>query len=338
MEKLMKKFIAVLLIIAAMVCSGTTACSFQHDRERDGLLPNTSQTYSENTQGVSLEMLQEAAENYVFSLPEYDGSEVVTLNGGIPCFFADEITDSEEITFSELDELGRCGAAFGCLGKDTLPTEERGRIGMVKPSGWHTVKYDCVEGKYLFNRCHLIAYELCGANAEERNLITGTRYMNISGMLETENAVCSYIKKSGNHVCYRVTPRFVGEELVARGVQIEAYSVEDFGVGVCLNIFCFNIQPEIVIDYLTGESYAEGEESADIPSVSASDAGNADESAEYFVPSRSTTYVINTKTGKFHRPECESVQDMKANNREESSGTREELLEQGYQPCGRCKP
>lgn len=159
--------------------------------------------------------------------------------------------------YSPLDALGRCGAASACVGVDLMPTEERGSIGQVKPSGWQTVKYDCVDGKYLYNRCHLIGYQLAGENANKQNLITGTRYMNVEGMLPFENMVDSYVEETENHVLYRVTPVFEGENLVASGVQIEAFSVEDEGEGLCFNVYIYNVQPGVVIDYATGESWEE---------------------------------------------------------------------------------
>lgn len=180
----------------------------------------------------------------------------VEINNNIPFFEMDKHTTSSYSYeyYSELDALGRCGVCYACIGKDLMPTEERGPIGMVKPSGWHTVKYDCVDGKYLYNRCHLIGYQLSGENANEKNLITGTRYLNIVGMLLKENEVADYVKETNNHVMYRVTPIFEGDNLVANGVLMEGYSVEDRGEGVCFNVYCYNAQPGVTIDYKTGES------------------------------------------------------------------------------------
>lgn len=176
------------------------------------------------------------------------------LNDNCPDFDTDDITTDEFEIYSKLDELGRCGVAFANISPATMPTEERGSIGMIKPAGWHTVKYDCVDGKYLYNRCHLIGYQLAGENANELNLITGTRYLNIEGMLDFENQVADYVKETGNHVLYRVTPIYIDNELLCRGVQMEAYSVEDKGEGICFNILAYNIQPGIEIDYATGDS------------------------------------------------------------------------------------
>lgn len=187
-------------------------------------------------------------------IPEYNGKAYVAIRNNVPDFSADEmVTDSFEF-YSALDSLGRCGYTVACVGTDIMPTEERDSIGMVKPTGWQTVKYDIVSGKYLYNRCHLIGFQLTGENANERNLITGTRYLNIDGMLEFENMVADYVKETGNHVLYRVTPLFVENELVARGVHMEALSVEDDGEGICFNVFAYNVQPGITIDYATGNS------------------------------------------------------------------------------------
>lgn len=268
-----------------------------------------------------------------FIIPAYSGVEVIQINDNQPSFSLIDSDVNEYVQFSSLDYLGRCGIAEWIIGPKSLPTEERGSIGMIKPSGWHTVKYDFVDGKYLYNRCHLIAYELCGVNDDERNLITGTRFLNLDGMLSYEDQVCWYIRNSGNHVLYRVTPWFEGENLVASGVQIEALSVEDNGAGICLNIFCFNIQPGVIIDYLTGESYAEAPN--DIPQ---NDAETRSIEPEVFIPSEGVSYILNTNTMRFHLADCQSVQDMKSSNREEFFGTREELIEEGYIPCGRCHP
>ena len=190
------------------------------------------------------------------TLPDYDGSPYVELYNGQPSFTEEEkIGTASWERYAELDRLGRCGPAMACIGRDLMPTEERGAIGMVKPSGWHTVRYDdVVDGKYLYNRCHLIGYQLTGENANEQNLITGTRYLNVVGMLSFEDLAADYVQETGNHVLYRVTPVFRGLELVARGVQMEAWSVEDNGAGVCFNVYCYNVQPGVEIDYATGES------------------------------------------------------------------------------------
>ena len=188
------------------------------------------------------------------NLPAYSGEAFVELNDNVPSFKKSEMTTKAFEKYSRLDKLGRCGAAFANVCKETMPTEERGDIGKIKPSGWQTVKYDNIDGKYLYNRCHLIGYQLTAENANEKNLITGTRYLNVEGMLPFENMVDDYVEKTDNHVLYRVTPIFKGDNLVASGVQMEAYSVEDKGKGVCFNVYCYNVQPGITIDYKDGSS------------------------------------------------------------------------------------
>ena len=189
------------------------------------------------------------------SVPEFNGKDAyVVLNNNEPNFTKEDMTTKSFEKYSKLDNLGRCGVAFANVGKDIMPTEERGSIGQVKPSGWQTIKYDIVDGKYLYNRCHLIGYQLTGENANRENLVTGTRYLNIDGMLDFENDIADYVKKTGNHVLYRVTPIFQGSELVCRGVQMEALSVEDNGKGIKFNVFAYNAQPGVEIDYSTGKS------------------------------------------------------------------------------------
>lgn len=187
-------------------------------------------------------------------LPAVSSEAYVVVNDSVPEFTEKELTTEAYEFYSQLDALNRCGYAMACIGEELMPTEERGSIGQVKPSGWQTVKYDIVDGKYLYNRCHLIGFQLTGENANEKNLITGTRYMNVEGMLPFENMVADYIKETGNHVLYRVTPVFDENDLVARGVQMEAYSVEDDGEGISFNVFVYNKQPGVEIDYATGDS------------------------------------------------------------------------------------
>jgi DNA-entry nuclease len=189
------------------------------------------------------------------NIPAYSGEAYVVLADNVPGFSDDELTDEAFEYYSDLDELGRCGVAYANICQELMPTEKRGDISKVKPTGWQTVQYDIVDGGYLYNRCHLIGYQLAGENDNEKNLITGTRYMNVDGMLPFENMVTDFVKETGYHVRYRVTPVFQGLELVARGVQMEAMSVEDNGAGICFNVFVYNVQPGITIDYATGESH-----------------------------------------------------------------------------------
>lgn len=190
-----------------------------------------------------------------YNIPTYSGDAYVEINSNMPFFDDDDLTTESFEIYSNLDSLGRCGVAYANVCQELLPTEERGQIGMIKPTGWHTVKYpDVIEDLYLYNRCHLIGYQLTGENANEKNLITGTRYMNVEGMLPFENDVASYVRETNNHVLYRVTPIFTGNNLVANGVLMEAYSVEDSGKGVSFCVFVYNVQPGIEIDYKTGDS------------------------------------------------------------------------------------
>ncbi len=201
---------------------------------------------------------QEQSKAQSFSLeqiPEYFGEPYVVLQDNQPDFGLEDLTLEPFEIYSELDALGRCGVAYANICLDIMPTEPRGEIGQVKPTGWHTVKYDCVDGKYLYNRCHLIGYQLAGENANWQNLITGTRYLNVVGMLPFENMVDDYVEETENHVLYRVTPVFDGGNLVASGVQMEAFSVEDEGEGICFNVYVYNVQPGVVIDYATGDSW-----------------------------------------------------------------------------------
>ena len=273
-------------------------------------------------------------------VPAYSGKAYTSVNGNVPYFSAAELATQSFETYSDLDSLGRCGVTYACIGKDLMPTEERGSIGMVKPTGWHTVKYDFVDGKYLYNRCHLIGYQLTGENANEKNLITGTRYLNIEGMLPFENMVADYVKETDQHVMYRVTPVFEGDNLLAAGVLMEGKSVEDNGEGVLFCVFAYNMQPGVSIDYATGESSADGtivndtsaqEETKQFTSTSVQQE-ETQQSAE------TQTYVLNTNTHKFHKPGCYSVEKIKPENYAEFTGTREEAIAYGYDPCKNCNP
>lgn len=256
-------------------------------------------------------------------IPAYDGMPYIQLENNIPDFTADEraVTEAFE-TYSELDSLGRCGQAYANICPEIQPTEERGAIGSVRPSGWHTVKYnDLIDGNYLYNRCHLIAYCLAGENANEKNLITGTRYLNIEGMLPFEEMVDDYVDKTGNHVLYRVTPIFEGDNLVVSGVEMEGWSVEDEGAGICFHVYCYNVQPGIGINYADGTSW---ESNAD---------DNSDSQNE-----TTQTYILNTNTKKIHRLTCSSVSQMKEKNKQTYEGTVEEIENMGYTPCKKCNP
>ena len=258
----------------------------------------------------------------VGGIPAFAGEPYVIINENIPFFEEEDMVTRSYESYSELDALGRCGVAVSCIGRDLMPTEDRGSIGQVKPSGWQTVRYDdLIEGKYLYNRCHLIGYQLAGENANEQNLITGTRYMNVDGMLPFENMVADYVKETDNHVIYRVIPVFENEDLVAKGVIMEAQSVEDDGEGICFNVFVHNIQPGVTIDYKTGKS-AQSDDTAEPQTDTA----------------QKCEYVLNTNTHKFHYPDCASAKDTKPENKKSVIDTRRNIISDGYSPCGNCKP
>ena len=282
-------------------------------------------------------------------IPAYSGTPYTEVNGNQPYFTEEELTTQSFETYSELDSLGRCGVAYANVGQDLMPTEPRGEIGAVKPTGWHLVKYDNVDGKYLYNRCHLIAYMLAAENANPQNLITGTRYLNVQGMLPFETKVCDYVKNTGNHVLYRVTPIFDGDNLLADGVLMEAYSVEDAGEGIQFCVFAYNVQPGIGIDYATGDNWAESSgtyqstvasvaEETPVPQPETDTAVQITPESSAPQESQGITYVLNTNTKKFHYPTCSSVDDMKEKNKQIYTGSREEVINMGYVPCKRCNP
>lgn len=254
----------------------------------------------------------------ISQVPAYNKSPFAVVNGNKPYFRTEELVKTSYESYAKLDTLGRCGVTIACVGKDIMPTEDRGQIGSVKPTGWHTVKYDCVDGKYLYNRCHLIGFQLTGENANTANLITGTRYMNVDGMLPFENMVADYVKETENHVMYRVTPIFEGSNLVATGVLMEAFSVEDNGDGIMFCVFCYNVQPGVDIDYSTGKSTLADAVTDEEPSTKAGE-----------------LYILNTSSKKFHSEDCSS---LPKENRQDYIGTREEVINMGYSPCGSCKP
>lgn len=305
-----KKFLNILLIliVSLSVLSGCSA--------------------GENNFFNDLDITAQSASDYVnydlSNIPDYDGKAYVELNGNVPEFSESEKTYSESFEeYGKLDSLGRCTYAVSCIGKDLMPTEKRGSIGSVKPSGWHISKYDFVDGKYLYNRCHLIGYQLTAENANEKNLITGTRYLNIEGMLPFENDVADYIEITNNHVYYKVTPIFEGNNLVANGVQMQAYSVEDNGQGISFNVYCYNVQPGVAIDYATGDNQTVA--SSSITSTSSDEADKK-------------TYIVNTKTKKFHNPDCDGVKKMSSSNKKKYKGTRDSLISNDYSPCQKCNP
>ena len=287
-------------------------------------------------------------------VPAYSGEPYTAVNNNEPYFTSDNLTTEAFENYSELDALGRCGVAYANVCLETMPTEKRGSISEVKPTGWHSVKYDNVDGKSLYNRCHLIGYQLTAENANQQNLITGTRYLNVDGMLPFENMVADYVKETDNHVLYRVTPIFTGDNLVADGVLMEGYSVEDEGDGICFCVYAYNVQPGITIDYATGDSWLSSESGNSdsssggnsAVSQSAADKSGTQQAAvqtesvkETSAPvSTGTEYILNTNTKKFHYPSCSSVKQMKASNKKEYTGSRDDLIAQGYDPCKKCNP
>lgn len=300
------------------------------------------------------------------AIPAYDGKAYVAVNNNEPFFTDSDMTTTAFENYSDLDSLGRCGVAYANICKEIMPTEKRGKIGMIKPSGWHTVKYDVIKDRYLYNRCHLIGYQLAGENANPKNLITGTRYLNVEGMLPFENLVADYVNNTGNHVLYRVTPMFSGSNLVANGVLIEAKSVEDNGGGILFNVYCYNVQPGVGINYENGDSWLDGttpqEQSAQTGaaqnggsqssdgsqagasagdtgssgSITGSAASGSDTSpAENSVSdsSNSKTMVHITATGKkYHRAGCRTLK------KSDTEVTLDEAKSMGLSPCGICNP
>lgn len=287
----------------------------------------------------------------------------VELDGNVPHFSDDEKSMAFGFEmYGDLDRLGRCTAAFAGIGPETLAWGERGAISDVVPSGWRSDVYDFVDGGALFNRCHLVAYVLSGESANERNLVTGTRWLNTQGMQPFESQIATYVDRTGNHVLYRVTPVFVGDELVCRGVRLEGWSVEDGGEGVCFDVFAYNCQPGVAIDYATGDNWADGSMAEPAASPAEADAGwslpagaaaasvagiaagegargSSDDPDGGPAPDPDAQeYVLNTNTHKFHYPWCASVEDMKEKNKRFTTETRDEIIAQGYAPCKRCNP
>lgn len=308
----------------------------------------TEQVTTESAESLVDETTESPESGIAEEIPPYAGTAYVTANQNQPYFTAEELATAVTSfeSYAPLDELGRCGTCIASVGPDLMPTEERGAIGMIKPTGWHTVKYsDIIADHYLYNRCHLIGYQLTGENANEQNLITGTRYLNVEGMAPFENRVAEYVKSTGNHVLYRVTPVFEGDNLVASGVRIEAKSVEDEGTGVCFHVYCYNVQPGILIDYTDGSSRVDDcDEICDIQAEDESSAGNI------IVPENIVTaagqYAVNSKNGKIHMVgECPATGDgsqamsspVYFSTYEEAEGFSEQIApNQQKRNCGNC--
>ena len=313
----------------------------------------------------------QSAQATIADIPAYNGALCIDINHGEPGFTAQDEARGTFMQFSELDFEGRCGTAFARIGPDTISNEKRGDISQVHPSGWVQRKYSFVDDGMLYNRSHLIAHQLCGENANEKNLITGTRTFNAVGMLYYEELVGDYVRSTGNHVLYRVTPLFAANDLVARGVQMEAKSVEDNGEAVQFNVFVYNVEPGVAIDYVTGESWESSETpqvtskgSATITTAAAARAdkaaagrsagsgsgtgssgsnagdghGTGSNSSNNQGTSEQQDYILNVKNKKFHKPDCSAASDISSANKQDFTGTRDQLIAKGYSPCGICKP
>lgn len=306
--------IAAVLILCVLAAAFFFYPAIEKDFEKHA--PEIEEFISDS--GIYGEESFDNEESFVFDyseIPEYSGTPYIELNGNEPLFTESDMTVRAFEEYSDLDFLGRCGVCFANVCRELMPTAERESISSVKPTGWQSVMYDFVDCRSLYNRCHLIGYQLSGENANEKNLITGTRYLNTMGMLPFENMVADYVKETENHVLYRVTPVFVDDEFVARGVLMEGYSVEDGGEGISYFVFCYNVQPGVIIDYKTGDSREDPKPNDVVKN-----------------------YVLNTNSHKFHRSDCTGISDMKESARQNYKGTRENLIAQGYAPCGKCKP
>ena len=322
----MPKIVSVIIALCALAGIGTGVLPewLSADLPKDVQQSNIEEQETESSTGIAeagqdekkLAASMGLIEFDLSTIPEYSGEAYVAINGNEPDFEKKDLTTESYEFYSELDHLGRCGVTVACLGQDLMPTEDRESISHVKPSGWVQGQYDFVDGKSLYNRCHLIGFQLAGENANEKNLITGTRYMNTIGMLPFENMVADYIKETDNHVMYRVTPIYDGDNLVASGVQMEGYSVEDEGDGIYFNVYVYNVQPGVEINYATGENQAAViEETGEVQD-----------------------FVLNTSSKKFHLPDCSGLSQTKKENQQAYEGSREMLLTQGYEACKSCNP
>lgn len=335
--KILSIFLASAIFVSACQSGTVIAPTMSAERTeqfQEAIRSVAESMAGEETTGSIQERRTETAEQ-TEAVQSYLGSPYCVLDGNKPDFpDADKTTEAFEY-YSDLDSLGRCGVAYANICKELMPTEKRGEIGMIKPTGWHTVRYDdIIQDKYLYNRCHLIGFQLAGENANEKNLVTGTRYMNVDGMLPFENMVADYVQETDHHVLYRVTPVFEGNDLVCRGVEMEAYSVEDHGEGVSFHVFVYNVQPGIEIDYATGDSHVAGGESGQTASGQKESQAGEDDASNH----ETSTYVVNTNTGKFHRPDCDAVPKIAKQNRKDLESGRDALIAQGYTACGICKP
>lgn len=363
------------LALAFSFALPATGCSISISDSSAGTGSSISSTDGSSGKGAR------SAQATIADIPAYTGALCIDINHGEPGFTAQDEARETFMQFSDLDFEGRCGTAFARIGPDTVSSEMRGDISQVHPSGWVQRKYSFVDDGMLYNRSHLIAHQLCGENANEKNLITGTRTFNAVGMLYYEELVGDYVRSTGNHVLYRVTPLFAANDLVARGVQMEAKSVEDNGEAIQFNVFVYNVEPGVAIDYVTGESWESSETpqvtskgSATITTAAAAradkaaagsangskaDDGSSSESGGDGTGSESNTsdangagsnnassqgaseqqdYILNVKNKKFHKPNCSAASDISSANKQDFTGTRDQLIARGYSPCGICKP
>lgn len=334
---LLQKFLLLWMVI---LCLGFTSCEQKDSSGLAGIFDSVTETQEQDRKSdVSVEENQEDSGGAFASLgklSEYSGKPYIVLNGNQPGFTEKDKTEKSFEKYSKLDSLGRCGVAYANVGKDLMPTEERGSISKIKPTGWHTAKYANVDGRYLYNRCHLIGYQLTAENANRENLITGTRYMNVDGMLAFENMVADYVKETNNHVLYRVTPIFEGKDLLARGVQIEAYSVEDDGDGICFNVFVYNVQPGIYIDYADGDSREESDQDTDETDAQ-ENAGSDDNSKKVTADKNARQIEIrgNKRSRIYHCPGQAAYEQMADSNHLIVFHSEQEAQDAGYRKAKR---
>ncbi len=337
-KNFLKKLTVLVAVIFALVCIG---CDGNTDQENaDAYRSSAALSHlleSEDSQNKEIETpaLDQQSEAFsggsssgiidLSSIPPYSGEPFTNINGGVPQFGAEELAQNTFEKYGPLDNLGRATMAFALVSDETRPKsgEKRQSISEIHPSGWRQAQYDSIQGGSLYNRSHLIAWSLSDENANPRNLITGTTYMNQETMQGFEQRILGHIRNTGNHVLLRVTPVYQGSELVARGVHYEAQSIEDGGRAISINAFLWNVQPGIAIDYATGESQIEVTDEL-TPTSSA--------------PNAVADYILNTRSKKFHYPTCASVRDMKEKNKDYFTGSREDVMQQGYTPCGNCHP
>ena len=331
-KKLRCLLLSLFVIFACVGCVETEQPDYYYDD--DIIIIDSTQTSETSNDYVITVATNKTESGYTnITIPAYSGEAYYVVNNGIPFFDSEDLVTDPFEYYSELDELGRCGVAYANICDEIMPAEgeERGEIGQVKPSGWHTATYpDVISDRYLYNRCHLIGWQLAGENANKKNLITGTRYLNIEGMLPFENMVDDYVEEYGHHVLYRVTPYYIGDNLVADGVLIEAQSVEADNLIFC--VWCYNVQPYVYIDYATGESY---QIETAIPGVDDTPVNKETES-EIDIDNMTFDFVLNTNTMKAHDETCTYAQNMSEANRDEFTGTCAELEAMGYELCKNC--